>query len=342
MLYTILQPALILCLNIILSDAIPYRDLRSILSKKNTINWLDSFNNSDVSPNPYCRICCITIKSETIGKQCGWHTLCKYKQNEVGRKCRGYIKIHFTKSERDALLDAHNTLRNYVASGQERRGNPGPQPSASNMRALQWSEELALVADRWISQCIYSNDICRDLDRFPVGQNIVRGNFATNDLLSFIKEWYDEVLYFNAIEVDSFHLPDGNSSLFTKYTQMMWADTYQIGCARAAFQTPIGSKVSYVEHFFCNYGPSGNIPNQPVYLKGPACTACPEGTSCTLEYPALCEVDIAIELEKAASGIMVRKQSLKSRVKYHNTGASSVKPPLRSYAYIFLLYWTFL
>lgn len=61
-----------------------------------------------------------------------------------------------------------------------------------------------------------------------------------------------------------------------------------IGCARAVFQRSSDAQVSYREHVICNYGPSGNIPNQPVYLIGIPCSACQEGTSCTLDYPSLC------------------------------------------------------
>lgn len=46
--------------------------------------------------------------------------------------------------------------------------------------------------------------------------------------------------------------------------------------------------MSYHEHFICNYGPTGNIPGQPVYRIGPPCSGCEEGTGCTLDYPALC------------------------------------------------------
>lgn len=60
-------------------------------------------------------------------------------------------------------MDAHNTLRNIVASGLEKRGSPGPQPKAANMRVLEWNNELSLIAERWAAQCTYSHDMCRDL-----------------------------------------------------------------------------------------------------------------------------------------------------------------------------------
>ncbi|CAG0896155.1 unnamed protein product [Darwinula stevensoni] len=38
--------------------------------------------------------------------------------------------------EKSIIVDAHNRLRTKVATGQETQGNPGPQPSASNMRRM--------------------------------------------------------------------------------------------------------------------------------------------------------------------------------------------------------------
>nr|CAH7765809.1 unnamed protein product [Callosobruchus chinensis] len=73
-----------------------------------------------------------------------------------------------------------------------------------------------------------------------------------------------------------------------QYTQLVWAETYQIGCARIVFQGPESPSVSYREHFVCNYGPSGNIPGHPVYRIGEPCSQCPPGTGCTLDYPGLC------------------------------------------------------
>lgn len=70
--------------------------------------------------------------------------------------------VKFTEEERDALLELHNAFRNKVANGLEVRGNSGPQPAASNMRMMIWSEELGTIAERWGAQCIFDHDQCRD------------------------------------------------------------------------------------------------------------------------------------------------------------------------------------
>lgn len=145
-----------------------------------------------------------------------------FQENVTGPLCKGYIPIKLTSMEKEVIVDAHNTLRNFVANGLELRGNPGPQPTAANMKLIEWNDELANVAERWSAQCIYNNDECRDLgkifiieknhhkrfalEQFPVGQNIAKGNLATDNELEFIKKWYDQVVLFRNDEVRQFSL----------------------------------------------------------------------------------------------------------------------------------------
>lgn len=90
-----------------------------------------------------------------------------------------------------------------------------------------WNNELATIAERWGAQCIFGHDKCRDtgdgfkicsinvqvvmflslfllLVLYPVGQNLARGNLATNNELSLVDEWYDDVVYFNKDEIANF------------------------------------------------------------------------------------------------------------------------------------------
>ncbi|XP_050311768.1 venom allergen 3-like [Anthonomus grandis grandis] len=237
--------------------------------------------------NPYCSICCVDMAKKYRGRICGIHTMCAYETKPVGAACRGLIVMEFSNVEADAIVDAHNSLRNRVALKEETYGNPGPQYPASNMRLVSWDKELAQVALRWAAQCVFDHDKCRDLDRFPVGQNIAQGTYGSKSDLEHIADWYELVDDFNKNFVKMYN--GSQMEQYAPYTQLVWADTYLVGCARVAFQTSSSGRYVYNEHFVCNYGPSGNIPQQSIYKIGEACSACPEGTYCTNpEYPGLC------------------------------------------------------
>ena len=57
--------------------------------------------------------------------------------------------LHYYKEEKEKIVKLHNKLRSKVASGKEHRGVNGTQPTATNMRKLVWSDELAQVAQRY-------------------------------------------------------------------------------------------------------------------------------------------------------------------------------------------------
>ncbi|CAL4105626.1 unnamed protein product, partial [Meganyctiphanes norvegica] len=51
------------------------------------------------------------------------------------------------------ILELHNLLRSKIARGEEKRGRPGPQPPAANMKELKWNNDLARAAQAWAQQC---------------------------------------------------------------------------------------------------------------------------------------------------------------------------------------------
>lgn len=119
------------------------------------------------------------------------------QNQKIGPACKGYVPVLFSDTEKHLLVDAHNTIRNKVASG---------VVPAANMRMLEWDDELAATADRWAAQCIFGNDICRDLERFPVGQNIARGSIATDGVMHLLEMWYQGAEYINKSIVQSYKL----------------------------------------------------------------------------------------------------------------------------------------
>lgn len=289
------------------------RDVRILLTRPDT-NLLIRRSIEENVPN-YCNLCCINILGNIVGKHCGSHTLCKYPANVSGPSCRGFLPIRFSFMEQEAIVDMHNTIRNNVSNGLELRSSIPEvgQPSAANMRALQWSSELAMIAERWVSQCIYSYDICRDLDRFPVGQNIGRGSLAHSNEIKLIRQWQNEVKNFEPAHVTRFKSVHLGKHKIGSYSQIVWADTYLVGCARAIFQKSKGPNIYYWSHLVCNYGPTGNIPNLPVYKVGPPCTSCPEGTTCSLEWQGLCSSENNEDLFDYVENKLVVSSAVKSQ-----------------------------
>ncbi|GBO33072.1 CRISP/Allergen/PR-1, partial [Araneus ventricosus] len=74
---------------------------------------------------------------------------------------------------------------------------------------------------------------------------------------------------------------------------MIWAQSWRVGCGFTVFRTGLNYRRFYV----CNYGPTGNVRDEPVYKAGEPCSACPLnsccGKSCKLkmEYPGLCKMN---------------------------------------------------
>ncbi|XP_012524131.1 venom allergen 3 [Monomorium pharaonis] len=91
------------------------------------------------------------------------HTMCKYPSSTPGKSCLQYNNLGFNNVERQAIVKKHNELRQKVASGQEKRGNPGPQPKAVKMSNLTWDKELETIAQRWANQCDFNHDGYRDV-----------------------------------------------------------------------------------------------------------------------------------------------------------------------------------
>ncbi|XP_043287980.1 venom allergen 5-like [Venturia canescens] len=190
------------------------------------------------------------------------HTLCKFAFEKPSRACGKVVSSQVTQQEKDEIISVHNKLRKKVASGQEKRGHPGPQPAAKSMPDLTWSNELQGIAQTWADQCINDHDKCRDLPNQEVGQNIFWGSAGgPNDIsLTFLMQgWYDEVKHVNPKIVKKYVFKEE----YAHYTQIVWAKTTQVGCGVIRYTKTHGE--DYEIFFVCNYGPSGNVETLPMY-----------------------------------------------------------------------------
>merc|ERR1712038_40375 len=185
-------------------------------------------------------------------------------------------------ADKDAIAAKHNELRRRVAKGEETQGVGGiAQPAASDMYALKWNDGLAKVAQRWADQCIWDHDGNRNTEQYAsVGQNMAYKSQAPNppsttrSYDSFIQGWYDEVADWPAANVASYS-STGTTGTTGHYTQLVWAETMEIGCGYIAYSHKTDW---YKQVLVCNYGIGGNMLRDPLYNTDTA-ASCPAGST---------------------------------------------------------------
>lgn len=220
------------------------------------------------------------------------HTLVLYPNCSLTGACRLKIQIPFRQYQKDLLIHLHNDFRSKVATGKILW-----QPTAANMNLLQWSNELEYIAQCWANQCVVGSDCCRDIYQGYVGQNygvtrhVCDPQFAASDIAIYelIEWWTNEHHYFESNIVGMYKAPEcGWESNTRNYTQLVWAETYKIGCARVLFEKN-GVTQAII---FCNYFPGGNLIGKPVYKRGLPASDCSPTRCPSKTYPGLCKLRV--------------------------------------------------
>eukprot|EP00092_Neocalanus_flemingeri_P038610 GFUD01042039.1.p1 GENE.GFUD01042039.1~~GFUD01042039.1.p1 ORF type:complete len:247 (+),score=59.85 GFUD01042039.1:103-741(+) len=192
----------------------------------------------------------------------------------------------FTQAGKDLLVKTHNELRQKVAAGLETNGN---QPKASNMQKISWNNELAEIAQRFVDQCTFGHDKVRDLcDGTYAGQNAFMGygSEETQDEVMAkvdkpVTAWYSEVEKpFDSSHINPFKWTEGTGH----YTQVVWADSHQVGCGLVNYK----DGPWYATIMNCNYAVGGNMAESTMYKVGEGCSDCPAGTTCDSTFDKLC------------------------------------------------------
>jgi uncharacterized protein YkwD len=166
----------------------------------------------------------------------------------------------FTQADKKAILVAHNRARCAVS------------PTAQAMPALSWNVALEATAQAWASACVDLTAPIGLIDHNPnrsvgheltfgyVGENIYASS-GTASPTGAVTSWDAEKARYN-------FAANTCSGVCGHYTQVVWANSLEVGCARA-----LCPSLTYRSGIVCNYGPGGNWGGQWPYVQGPGVNA---------------------------------------------------------------------
>lgn len=220
----------------------------------------------NVNVKEFCDTKCLNPKDT--------HTICQYKC-EIGPDCKDWKLYPFADKDRQTLLDEHNKYREKVASGGDSRGGNG---AAKDMIALNYDVDIEVTSFCWSRRCLFKHDVCRNLPKYTsAGQNLFLQSGTlpisganTKLLNTSVYEWYEEIKDTKKAYIDKFQKVEGK--MIGHFTQLVWATTEFMGCTRVTYTDPKELKFKFHYHLLCNYSPSGNFLEAPVYLFGKGCT----------------------------------------------------------------------
>uniref|UniRef100_A0A3B5B846 Serotriflin-like n=1 Tax=Stegastes partitus TaxID=144197 RepID=A0A3B5B846_9TELE len=159
--------------------------------------------------------------------------------------------VFTTSSEKNEIVNKHNALRR------------GVQPTARNMKKMSWNNEAAANAQKWANTCSmqHSPASSRQITS-GCGENLYMSS-SKNTWTSAIQRWYDEVKDWR------YGVGSVNGGVVGHFTQIVWATSNKIGCARAYCPN---SKYKYF--YVCHYCPPGNYNFTNPYKSGTSCADC--------------------------------------------------------------------
>lgn len=234
---------------------------------------------ADIVKNPYCGLSCGNVT----------HACCKFEHANPGPKCKEPYNFYpMSTDDRALVLMMHNAIRNNIASGTD----PFlPHPS-SNMHALMYDLELEFLASCWATQCRKKRYGCLNSRKGRTAHHIWQAKerrigkstgkkLLTHSLYSF----YKQLETMKQDSISSFKSANLSPHL-SLLSQVLWANTQYIGCARVTYGANL--RRFKMINVVCVYYPPGNVDYQPIYKVGKPCAECPHGTHCHENYTSLC------------------------------------------------------
>ncbi|ELT96244.1 hypothetical protein CAPTEDRAFT_209756 [Capitella teleta] len=167
--------------------------------------------------------------------------------------CQVPSKISADDSIVKTIVDFHNAKRR--------------EESAKNMAELIWDETLADLAQEWAEQCTWAHGMTKQTCRGDkLGQNLYTGQaeYSPEEIMKVLTSWHGEKANYILENVTCTSPPCSH------YTQMVWHDTYAIGCGYHTCPTlDVGEETPRTNAlvFACDYHKTGNWKDEKPFVK---------------------------------------------------------------------------
>ena len=172
----------------------------------------------------------------------------------------GNAQVIQDKEVQKSIVDIHNEARRSV------------DPTAANMREMEWSDCLAEAAYEYLQQCLKMQTVqqiaaakdCEASDQ-EVGSNILIRADSITDIITVVTNWADEKSFYRRVTNDCEEEKDCGH-----YIRMIFPESFLVGCAIFYY----GPDCGFEEYdFLCSYAKGGGSENQP-YALGEKCSEC--------------------------------------------------------------------
>jgi len=170
--------------------------------------------------------------------------------------------ITLTQAQKDEIVAVHNDARK--AEG------------ATAMQRLKWNQNLADFAAKLAAKCTFDHgpdDDYKNAAGFTaVGENYFGGGGSSWTIKDAMELWMGEKSSYTGSPDDIYSAGH--------YTQAVWADTTDIGCAYYVCNPgDPGLGGGETLEIYCDYGPSGNVQGELPFAAGDP------GSECASKYP---------------------------------------------------------
>ncbi|KAH9284546.1 Glioma pathogenesis-related protein 1 [Echinococcus granulosus] len=160
--------------------------------------------------------------------------------------------FNLTPGERQWLIKFHRQHRSKV------------DPPAANMMFLKYSIEVEHEAASKLLSCDAKNISKMEMKGYNWNLALsTKGRASVEELAT---AWGHQKAHFNASK-------DGSCMNCGEYKKMVWANSRNMGCAKAGCNNSSA--------LLCLYSPGGNWSTEQPYLKGISCSGCKGNVTCT-------------------------------------------------------------